>query len=96
MGVATPGAVAARERVQPPTVTRVLNALDEAGLVMREPHPDDGRQVLISVSELGEQILTRERDRRDEWLAAQLGSLTTDERALLTGAAAVLERIATE
>ncbi len=94
MGPATPSAVAARERVQPPTLTRTLNSLAEAGLVVREPHPDDGRQVLVSMSQLGETTLERERDRRDEWLAGQLAALPVPQRALLGEAADLLHRIA--
>ncbi len=94
MGPATPGAVAARERVQPPTLTRMLAALAEAGLVLRDQHPDDGRQVLVSLSERGEAVLSAERERRDEWLADQLGTLPADQRAVLDAAAVLLEQIA--
>lgn len=94
MGPATPGAVAARERVQPPSLTRTLNWLAEAGLIVREPHPDDGRQVLVSVSPLGEKMLRQERDRRNEWLAVQLAALSDQQRARLSEAAALLEQIA--
>lgn len=94
LGPATPSAIAARERVRPPTLTRVLKCLEKADLVVRAPHPDDGRQVLVSVAPLGEHMLTQERDRRDEWLAAQVDALSVDQRRLLTEAAALLEQLA--
>lgn len=94
LGPATPRAVATRERVQPPTLTRMLAALVEAGLVLRAQHPDDGRQVLISLSDQGEAVLSAERERRDEWLADQLGALSTDQRAVLASASALLEQMA--
>lgn len=90
----TPSAIAARERVQPPSITRTLTYLVDAGLVTREPHPDDGRQVLISISERGESVLHAERSRRDQWLAHELATLTTAERTTLREAAALLERLA--
>jgi DNA-binding MarR family transcriptional regulator len=93
-GPSTPGAVAALERVQPPTMTRALNSLVDAGLILRTPHPDDGRQVLVAVSAAGEKVLTEERTRRDVWLAEQLRALTPAQRAHLDEAAVLLEQIA--
>lgn len=94
LGPSTPRAVAARERVRPPTLTRMLNALVDAGLVLRARHPDDGRQVLVSLSDRGESVLAGERERRDEWLADQVGALSTDQQAVLGEAAALLEQMA--
>ncbi|MCW2825421.1 MAG: MarR family transcriptional regulator [Aeromicrobium sp.] len=94
LGSATPGAIAQHERVQPPSITRTLTCLVDEGLALREPHPDDGRQVLISVSDKGEAVLAEERDRRDQWLAHRLAALTTPERKTLREATALLERLA--
>ncbi len=94
IGPATPSAIAAHERVQPPSITRTLTCLVDEGLALREPHPDDGRQVLISVSDKGDAVLAEERTRRDEWLGQQLTSLTTDERRTLREATALMERLA--
>lgn len=93
LGPATPSAVAARERVQPPTVTRMLNALHEDGLVERSPDPSDGRQVLVTVSDQGEKVLAEERRRRDEWLTPRLRALEPRERAVLREAAAIMDRL---
>jgi DNA-binding MarR family transcriptional regulator len=94
LGPSTPSAIAAHERVQPPSITRTLTCLVEEGLALREPHPDDGRQVLISVSDKGDAVLAEERNRRDEWLAQRLADLTTAERRTLREATALLERLA--
>jgi DNA-binding MarR family transcriptional regulator len=94
LGPSTPSAIAAHERVQPPSITRTLTCLVDEGLAIREPHPDDGRQVLISISDKGDAVLAEERDRRDEWLAKRLAELTTAERKTLREATALLERLA--
>jgi DNA-binding MarR family transcriptional regulator len=94
LGSATPSAIAARERVQPPSITRMLTCLVEDGLILREPHPGDGRQVLISISDKGEAVIAEERDRRDEWLARRLTQLTTAERKILREATVLLEKLA--
>ncbi len=94
LGTATPSAIAAHERVQPPSITRTLNCLVDEGLVLREQHPEDGRQILISLSDKGEDVLAEERARRDEWLAQRLAELTADERAVLRKAADLLEGLA--
>ncbi|MCW2830272.1 MAG: MarR family transcriptional regulator [Aeromicrobium sp.] len=94
IGPATPGAIATHERVQPPSITRTLNHLADDGYVIRSAHPDDGRQVLVSVSDKGEAVLAEERDRRDQWLSLHLQALTAAERDTLRQATEVLERLA--
>ena len=94
-GPLTPGAIAAHEHVQPPSMTRTINCLDEAGLVTRGQHPDDGRQVIVTISVKGEEVLAAERARRDQWLALRFAELGTVERKLLRDAATILEKIAT-
>lgn len=92
-GPLSPSAIAARERVQPPSMTRTINCLETAGLITRSPHPDDGRQVIVALSEVGEEVLATERARRDQWLAKRFAELTTAERKLLRDATVVLDRI---
>jgi DNA-binding MarR family transcriptional regulator len=94
IGPATPSAIAAHERVRPPSITRTLTCLVSDGYVRREPHPDDGRQVLVSVSDTGVAVLDAERVRRDLWLAHRLAELTVGERRTLRQAAVLLERLA--
>lgn len=91
---ATPGHIAAEEGVKPPSVTRILNQLAEADYVSRIPHPQDGRQVLVQLSEYGRERLEAENQRRNAWLQEQLEVLDVKDRALLRDAAAVLARLA--
>ena len=92
-GERTIGQLATTERVQPPSMTRTVSCLEDQGLVERAPHPTDGRQVLIRLSEKGHDFVAAERRRRDAWLALRLRELTPDERAVLRQAAPILERL---
>ena len=94
LGPTSPSAVAARERVSAPSATRTLNCLVDEGHVIREPHPHDGRQVVVTISELGEKTLAEERRRRDEWLHLRLQQLDARERAVLREASVLLTEIA--
>jgi len=94
-GPSTPSAIAAFERVQPPSMTRTINCLAEAGMVNRDPNPDDGRQVIVSISDKGEEVLATERARRDQWIARRFAELDASERKILRDATAVLAKLAT-
>jgi DNA-binding MarR family transcriptional regulator len=94
-GECTVGALAAHERVQPPSMTRTVNCLVEDGYAGRRPHETDGRQVLVDLTAKGREILLADRRRRDAWLAQRLRELTPDERALLREAAPLIQRLAT-
>ena len=94
-GECTIGALAAHERVQPPSMTRTVNCLVDEGYAVRRPHETDGRQVLVDLTEKGREILLADRRRRDAWLAQRLRELTPDERALLREAAPLIQRLAT-
>ncbi|MCD0482124.1 MarR family winged helix-turn-helix transcriptional regulator [Streptacidiphilus sp. ASG 303] len=93
-GSATPGELARREHVQPPSMTRIIAMLEEKALVRREPHPEDRRQVLVSSTEQAEAILGESRRRRNAWLAELASGLTEEEWAALRDAAPVLEKLA--
>jgi DNA-binding MarR family transcriptional regulator len=93
-GSLTPGELAAHEKVQPPSMTRVVNGLVERSLVTRTPHPTDGRQALLSVSEEGEALIRADRRKKEAWLARRLAELTPAERQILKQAAPILERLA--
>jgi DNA-binding MarR family transcriptional regulator len=94
-GDLTVGELASAERVQPPSMTRTVNALEVGGYVARRAHETDGRQVVVALSEQGRTTLLADRARRDAWLARRLRDLTTDERDVLRRAAPLLERLAT-
>jgi DNA-binding MarR family transcriptional regulator len=93
-GDRTLGELAAHERIQPPSMTRIVNSLEEGGYVSRRAHETDGRQVVVVLSDQGRTTLLADRDRRDAWLARRLHELTPDERDLLRHAAPLLERLA--
>lgn len=93
-GALTLGELAAREHVQPPSMTRITGALEDLGLVTRTPHPTDGRQVLFAVTPQGAKLLTEDRKRRDAWLCGRLKDLTAEEVQTLRDAAPIIERLA--
>jgi DNA-binding MarR family transcriptional regulator len=93
-GPMSPGELAAHERVQPPSMTRVVVALDGMGLVTRTPHPTDGRQVVIELTPAAETLLTEEARAREAWLSNQLHRLTPEQRAVLREAAVIMEELA--
>ncbi len=94
-GDLTVGELASWERVQPPSMTRTVNSLEEGGYVTRRAHETDGRQVVVALSEQGRTTLLADRARRDAWLARRLRELTAEERDVLRRAAPLLERLAT-
>lgn len=86
----TPGALASREKVQPPSMTRVVASLAELGLVERSPHPTDGRQVVVTLSESGEALLADETHAREAWMNEQLSALSEEELVTLRGAVEII------
>jgi DNA-binding MarR family transcriptional regulator len=93
-GALTPSELAAHERVQPPSMTRLLAKLEDAGLVTRTAHPTDGRQVLVAVSTEGLARIKADRRQRDAWLAQRMRDLPVEDLEVLRRAAAVLGRLA--
>ena len=93
-GALTPRELADTERVQPPTMTKIVGKLEERGLVVRTPHPTDRRQVILSATERGRAVYARFEKARNEWLALQLAELTPEERDTLERAAQILQQVA--
>src|SRR3954454_14665884 len=92
-GPVTPSELAAHERVQRPTITRVLARLEELELIERASDPADRRSSLISASAEGRTLLRRQRSRKDQYLVRRLETLDADDVATLERAAAILERM---
>src|SRR5687767_3011664 len=88
-GPLTPSELATRERVQRPTVTRVVARLEESGYVERAADPTDGRSCLVSVSPSGRALLEAIRGRKDAYLARRLAGLDAADREALDRAAEV-------
>ncbi|MFF4876903.1 MarR family winged helix-turn-helix transcriptional regulator [Micromonospora sp. NPDC000668] len=93
-GALTPRELADVERVQPPTMTKIVAKLEDRGLVQRTPHPTDGRQVILAATEGGQAVLDQFERARDEWLAHRLAALDEDERETLHRAAGILQQLA--
>jgi DNA-binding MarR family transcriptional regulator len=87
------GELAAHEHVQPPSMTRTVTTLEQAGFVIRTPHANDGRAVLVSLTIRGREQLLKDRRQRDAWLARRLRELSPEERKLLGSAASILEAL---
>lgn len=92
-GEMTPGELAEHEKVQPPSMTRVITALEDGGLVMRRPHTTDRRQVMLTATDRGRAVVQQSRHLREAWLARRLRELTPQERATLRAAAPILEKL---
>jgi DNA-binding MarR family transcriptional regulator len=86
------GRLAAAEQVRPPTMTRIVSALEEDGLVRRVRDARDRRSVVVAATAKGSRLLQRARRKRIENLGGLLGSLGEDEVRTLEEAAAILER----
>ncbi|TCP56548.1 DNA-binding MarR family transcriptional regulator [Tamaricihabitans halophyticus] len=93
-GALSPRDLAARESVQPPSMTRVLAALEEAGYVSRTAHPTDGRQAIVALTDAGREYINADISAREAWLASQLDKLDESERETLSRAAEIIDRMA--
>jgi DNA-binding MarR family transcriptional regulator len=93
-GPMTAGQLAVHENVRKPTMTRTIQALVDRDLARRTPDPLDGRVTWLAITTEGSKLLQRTRRRTDEFLAKRLGSLSAEERAVLSRASDLLETIA--
>ncbi len=89
----TLGDLASFERVQPPTVTRVVAKLEEQGLAIREGHESDRRSFRIRLTPQGRRLLDRTRTRRTAYLARGLKDVSEADRETLRKAVRILERV---
>lgn len=93
-GPMTPGQLAAAQRVQPQSLTRVLATLEARGLLGRQADPGDGRRALLAITDDGHQALRRDVDARDRWLAQAMATqLTPTEQELLRLAGELMDRL---
>ena len=85
--------LAAAEGVRPQSMAMTISVLLERGFVVRRPDPDDGRRQLVSLSDVGRDLLESTRIAGEGWLAGVLRDrLTDDERRTVVDAMALLER----
>jgi DNA-binding MarR family transcriptional regulator len=92
-GTLTLGELAAIERVQPPSITRTVDSLEERELVERETMAGDRRVTRVRLTARGRRLIQSIRLRRNAWLAARLRELTDDELADLSRAVHAINRI---
>jgi DNA-binding MarR family transcriptional regulator len=85
--------LAVAERVQPPTITRVVDSLERKGLATRLPSEQDRRVAFVEATPTGRALVETIRRRRDAYLARRLRTFSAEERALLERAARLLERL---
>jgi DNA-binding MarR family transcriptional regulator len=95
-GPLSAGEIAAIEQVQPPSMTKILAALEQSGWIERSSHPDDRRQSIIAITPAGQELLAEETRARDEWLAKRLVELSTEDLRKLGAAIEVLDRLGSE
>ena len=93
-GPITAGELAVREQVRPPSITRVVDGLEAANVVVRKDNPADGRQVLLEITEEGVRRMETYIEAREAWLAQQLADLSVKDREILHRAAAILNDLA--
>ena len=77
-------------------MTRILAGLVDQGLALRTPHPTDGRQVLVEVTDEARALLKTDRRRREAWLAQRLAALAPDKRRALREVIPILEELVSE
>ncbi|WP_151525672.1 MarR family winged helix-turn-helix transcriptional regulator [Serinicoccus kebangsaanensis] len=87
----TLGELAAIEQVSPPSMSRSIDQLADLGYVVRSPDPDDGRLVRLSLTGEGRDVVGRERELRDAWMAARIEGLSDADRTVLRRATDLLE-----
>jgi DNA-binding MarR family transcriptional regulator len=92
-GPLAPSALADREQIKRPTATRIVKRLEELGLVLRVPNPDDGRCSILEITSEGRALLRRLRARKTAYLARQLRDMDAEDTAALARATDVLERM---
>ncbi len=93
LGSPTLGALASRESVQPPSMTRIVAGLEELGLVTRVVDPSDRRVARVTLTDQGSEVLARSRSLKNAFLAGQLHGLSADERQRLGELTGLLERL---
>lgn len=93
LGSPTLGELAAAERVTPPTITKIVARLEDAGLVVRDQDADDRRISRVRLTDEGRRFVDRTRSRASAYMARRLKTLSDQEREVLAAAVPILERL---
>jgi DNA-binding MarR family transcriptional regulator len=92
-GPATTAELARAEGMRPQSMSAVVATLEERGLIERKPHPSDGRQMNIALTEKGAAVRSSTNDLKRAWLAQATARLEDDDRRILTRAGDILKRL---
>ena len=95
-GPTTSSALAKLEQISPQSIGATLQSLEAKGLITRAPDPDDGRRVILSLTDAGRGTVHSKRSARTEQLTRALAKMSADERSRLLAAVPVLERLSGE
>lgn len=96
-GPTTLSELAAADGITPQSMARTVGDLVEDGMLRRDPDPNDGRQIILSLTDKAEQSLEHLQSQRDSWLAmVMLARLSAEEREMLRVAARLLDRLSAE
>ena len=93
-GPITAGELAQREQVRPPSITRVVDGLEAARMVVRKDNPADGRQVMVEITPSGRTRMESYVEAREAWLAQQLRDLSAKDQEILHRASTILNDLA--
>ena len=92
-GPATIADLARAESMKPQSMGATVTALEERGLVERKPHPTDGRQVHIELTDKGAAVRKSARDAKRTWLAEAIAQLDEEEQQTLFKAGEIIQRL---
>ena len=92
-GPLSPSTLAECERVQPSSITRIVDSLEESGLVTRSRHPKDRRQLIVSLTSAGEALAIEDRRRKNAWLVRCLETYSESERREIAAVLPLIERL---
>jgi DNA-binding MarR family transcriptional regulator len=85
--------LADRERVSAPAMNRTVNCLQDAGYITRSADENDGRKVVIDLTDEGRAVVDETARRRDAWVEEALAAIDAAERATLARAAEIMQRM---
>jgi DNA-binding MarR family transcriptional regulator len=93
-GAATTADLARAEAVRPQSMGTTIAALEEMGLVVRKPHPTDGRQVHIELTAKGVAMRATVKDAKRTWLTQAVAQLDKEDQEILFAAGEIIQRMA--
>ena len=93
VGPMTTADLARAESVKPQSMGGTLAVMEEEGLVERQPHPTDGRQILYALTDEGLEARKKVSLAKRDWLLAAVAQLSSAEQKTLVDAVDIIRRI---